>query len=177
MESVRNCSRMIGHPVFSPNGELFQVVGTVVDVTERKRAEEWHLQGAFDEIKRLKDALYRENLALRDEIDRATPMLPLGNCWHVRLATSSPFADCPCRSDRVYGFYHRRDWHREGTHRPRYTQAIATVRTGVCQCQLCGTCACADSVGAVWARERGLHGSNTETAWAFRAGRRRNHFS
>jgi len=30
----------IGHPVLSRNGELLQVVGTMVDVTERRRAEE-----------------------------------------------------------------------------------------------------------------------------------------
>jgi PAS domain S-box-containing protein len=30
----------IGHPVLSPNGELVQVVGTMVDITERRRSEE-----------------------------------------------------------------------------------------------------------------------------------------
>lgn len=30
----------IGHPVLSPSGELVQIIGTMVDVTERKRAEE-----------------------------------------------------------------------------------------------------------------------------------------
>src|SRR5258708_31185607 len=30
----------IGHPVLSPNGELLQVIGTMVDITERRCAEE-----------------------------------------------------------------------------------------------------------------------------------------
>jgi len=30
----------IGHPVFSPSGDLIEFTGTVIDVTERKRAEE-----------------------------------------------------------------------------------------------------------------------------------------
>ena len=33
-------ARGIGHPVLSSNGELVEIVGTVVDITERKRAEE-----------------------------------------------------------------------------------------------------------------------------------------
>jgi len=31
---------VVGHPVFSPSGELIEFTGTVIDVTERKRAEE-----------------------------------------------------------------------------------------------------------------------------------------
>jgi PAS domain S-box-containing protein len=48
----------IGHPVFSPRGNLIEYTGTVVDVTERKRAEdelrrsEMKLKNAFDEIKK-----------------------------------------------------------------------------------------------------------------------------
>jgi signal transduction histidine kinase len=30
----------VGHPVFSPSGDLVEFVGTVMDITERKRAEE-----------------------------------------------------------------------------------------------------------------------------------------
>jgi PAS domain S-box-containing protein len=30
----------IGHPVFSPSGDLIEYTGTVIDITERKRAEE-----------------------------------------------------------------------------------------------------------------------------------------
>jgi len=61
----------IGHPVLSTDGELVQVVGTMVDTTERRRAED-ELKAAFEEIKQLKDQLYRENLALRDEVNRAS---------------------------------------------------------------------------------------------------------
>ncbi len=61
----------VGHPVSSPAGELVQFVGSSMDVTDRKRSED-ELKAAFEEIKQLKDQLYRENLALRDEVDRAS---------------------------------------------------------------------------------------------------------
>jgi predicted ATPase/GAF domain-containing protein len=48
-----------------------EFVGAVTDVTERKQAEE-ALRKAFEEIKGLKDQLYRENLALKAEVDQAS---------------------------------------------------------------------------------------------------------
>src|SRR5258705_9927363 len=53
----------IGHPVFSPSGDLVEFVGTVMDITERKRAEEerrehlWFLE-SMDRINR---AMQRTN--------------------------------------------------------------------------------------------------------------------
>jgi PAS domain S-box-containing protein len=46
----------IGHPVLSPIGELTQVLGTMVDVTERKRAEE-----ARDRLRQLEADLAHTN--------------------------------------------------------------------------------------------------------------------
>ena len=52
-----------------PRGVEF--VGAVTDITERKRAEA-DLRKALDEIKKLRDQLYKENIALREEIDKAS---------------------------------------------------------------------------------------------------------
>ena len=61
----------VGHPVLNTAGELVQLVGSSMDVTEHKYAED-ELKAAFEEIKQLRDQLRRENLALRDEVDQAS---------------------------------------------------------------------------------------------------------
>src|SRR5215831_14356825 len=61
----------ISRPVVNASGEVVELVGTNMDVTEQHRAKA-ALEKAFEEIKRLKDELYRENLALKDEIDHAS---------------------------------------------------------------------------------------------------------
>lgn len=60
----------IAHPVMDASGEITEVVGTVMDVTEQWKARA-ELEKAFEEIKRLKDRLHDENLALREQIDQA----------------------------------------------------------------------------------------------------------
>ncbi|HEY4050179.1 MAG TPA: sigma 54-interacting transcriptional regulator, partial [Acidobacteriaceae bacterium] len=62
--------RVVGHPSKDESGS-FEFVGAVTDITERKRAED-DLQKAFGEIKKLKDQLYKENIALKAEIDSAS---------------------------------------------------------------------------------------------------------
>jgi PAS domain S-box-containing protein len=62
--------RVVAHPSQHESGSL-ELVGAVTDITERKESEA-NLQTALDEIKKLRDQLFKENIALRVEIDRAS---------------------------------------------------------------------------------------------------------
>src|SRR5437773_3201549 len=61
----------IGHAVLNESGDVVEYIGTGMDVTEQRQAQA-ALEKAFEEIKRLKDRLQDENLALREEIDQAS---------------------------------------------------------------------------------------------------------
>jgi transcriptional regulator with GAF, ATPase, and Fis domain len=61
----------VSHPVMNESGEVVEVVGTSMDVTEQRQARA-ALQTAFEQIQALKDQLYNENIALREEIDRSS---------------------------------------------------------------------------------------------------------
>jgi formate hydrogenlyase transcriptional activator len=61
----------IGHPVLNKAGDVVEYVGTGMDVTEQRQAQA-ALENAFEEIKRLKDRLQDENVALREEITQAS---------------------------------------------------------------------------------------------------------
>jgi PAS domain S-box-containing protein len=60
----------VGHPVKGATGELKEFVGTIVDVTEQQQSHK-ALEDAFTQINTLKDQLFQENVALRQEIDEA----------------------------------------------------------------------------------------------------------
>jgi transcriptional regulator with GAF, ATPase, and Fis domain len=61
---------VVSHAVKQESGHV-ELVGAVTDITERREARV-ALEKAFDEIKALKDQLYKENLALKEEIDRSS---------------------------------------------------------------------------------------------------------
>jgi PAS domain S-box-containing protein len=61
----------IAHPVMNELGEITEVVGTTMDVTEQYEAKA-ALETAFEQIKELKDQLYKENIALREEVDKVS---------------------------------------------------------------------------------------------------------
>ena len=53
------------------HGQIVKWYGSSIDIEDRKRAEDF-LHEALDEVKKLRDQLYKENIALRDEIDKAS---------------------------------------------------------------------------------------------------------
>jgi len=61
----------VSRPVVNSSGELVELVGSMMDVTEQYHSRT-ALEKAFEQIKQLKDELYRENLALKEEIDQAS---------------------------------------------------------------------------------------------------------
>jgi PAS domain S-box-containing protein len=56
-----------GAPRFGPDGELIGYIGSAVDITDRKEAEE-ALQVAHAEVSKLKNQLEEENIYLQEEI-------------------------------------------------------------------------------------------------------------
>jgi DNA-binding NtrC family response regulator len=62
--------RVVGSPSQTESGG-FEFVGAVTDITEQKLAQE-ELRKAFHEIKKLRDQLYEENVALKEEIDKTS---------------------------------------------------------------------------------------------------------
>jgi PAS domain S-box-containing protein len=61
----------VGHPVIDAAGKLVEFVGTHMDITEQHQARV-ALEQAFEEIKELKEQIYQENVALRQEIDETS---------------------------------------------------------------------------------------------------------
>ena len=61
----------VSRPVIDASDQLIELVGSIMDVTEQHHSRT-ALEKAFEEIKQLKEELYRENLALKEEIDQAS---------------------------------------------------------------------------------------------------------
>jgi PAS domain S-box-containing protein len=68
--SIRHL-HVIGHPVRNPDGTVAEFIGTYVDVTEQHLSRK-ALEDALVEINTLKEQLFQENVALRQEIDETS---------------------------------------------------------------------------------------------------------
>ena len=80
------------------------------------------LQEREAEIRALKDRLYRENLALRDEVDRTSMFEEIVGSSDD--AADRSFPDCQGRSHRLHRADRGRNGHGQGAHRPRCSQTI-----------------------------------------------------
>jgi formate hydrogenlyase transcriptional activator len=63
--------QVLGHPVRKRDGTVAEFIGTHVDVTEQHLSRK-ALEDAFAEITGLKEQLFQENVALRQEIDETS---------------------------------------------------------------------------------------------------------
>jgi PAS domain S-box-containing protein len=61
----------IGRPIVNEAGNLVEFVGTAIDVSEQVKAR-MEVEKTFAEIKIFKDQLAKENIALREEIDKTS---------------------------------------------------------------------------------------------------------
>ena len=68
--SIRHL-HVLGHPVRKLDGTVAEFIGTHVDVTEQRLSRK-ALEDAFVEINTLKEQLFQENVALRQEIDETS---------------------------------------------------------------------------------------------------------
>jgi PAS domain S-box-containing protein len=83
-----NYIHCIGHPVLNETGDLVEFIGTTINTTEQALAR-IALENAMTEVQVLKDQLYKENLALRDEVDRVSMFEEIvGNSQTLRAVVS-----------------------------------------------------------------------------------------
>src|SRR5712664_2914483 len=87
-DGTLRCLHVVGHPVCSASGDLVQLVGTAMDVTERKRAEEdrqahlWFLQ-SMDRVNRAIQGTNDLEQMMSDVLDAALSIFDCDRAWLV----------------------------------------------------------------------------------------------
>jgi len=109
-------------------------IQTVVrDISERKRSEA-ALAKAFKEIQTLKDQLQNENVALREEIDKASMFEE--NRRKFSCSANGAFSRIQGCSHRLERSGHRRNRDGQGTDCPCHPQAFPTLLIPICEREL-----------------------------------------
>src|SRR6266404_2646480 len=87
-DGTMKCLHVVGHPVCSASGDLVQLVGTAMDVTERKRAEEerqahlWFLE-SMDRVNRAIQGTNDLEQMMSDVLDAALSIFDCDRAWLV----------------------------------------------------------------------------------------------
>ncbi len=116
------------NPLRDEAGAIVRWYGVNTDIEGRKRAEA--------ELGALKDQLYKENLVLRDEVDRTSMFEEIvGDVTDAAAGTDPPEQS---RQDRLHRADHWGNRHGQGTRRPRDPPAVAAWLRRVRQCELRG---------------------------------------
>ena len=103
-----------GFPLRDMGGQVVRWYSLLSDIDDRKRAEA--------ELSALKDQLYKENLVLRDEVDRTSMFEEIVGDITGAAAGAGPRSQG--RAHRLHRADHRGDRHRQGARRARDPSAI-----------------------------------------------------
>ena len=144
-------------PLRDAAGAIVRWYGVNTDIEDRKRAEA--------ELGALKDQLYKENLVLRDEVDRAS-------MFEEIIGTSSALQPVLVRIAKVAptdstALITGETGTGKEFGRPRDSSPLPPFCTRFCQRELRGRSARVDSVGALRPREGGVYRSDAAPAWTF----------
>ena len=121
------------NPLRDQEGNVIRRYATATDIEDRKRAEE---------------RVQKENVALREEIDKASMFEEIvGSSAALKEVLSRVSQGC---ADRCHGAAHGRDRDRKRTHRSRHPQTVAALRKSFCHCELRSDTADPDRLGTVW---------------------------
>ena len=129
---------------------------------ERVRVRTEELEQRKKEIKQLQDQLYKENIVLREEIDKVS-------MFEEIVGTSAVLQSLLSRASKVAPADradHQRNWHRQGTYRPRHPQAVSSFLTRICEPELRCDAARPDRLRIIWPREGRVYGGQRSNVWA-----------
>ena len=120
------------NPLRDDQGQIVRWYVACTDIDDRKRAEE---------------RLQQENVALREEVDKASMFEEIVGA--LARADGRPVASVQGRQQRFDGADHRRDRHRQGTRRAGDSSTVTACLTSVRGRELCGYSARLDCLGAL----------------------------
>ena len=135
------------NPLRDRTGNVIRRYATATDIDDRKRAEE---------------RLRKENVALREEIDKAS-------MFEEIVGSSAALKEVLARVSQVAPtdatvLLTGRNRDRKRAHRSCHPQTVTALRKSFCHCELCSYTADPNRLGTIWTREGSIYGCFTAAA-------------